>query len=157
MICRTLLKRVLMLSNLSKPKIKMTWFKNSQRTNKVGTTYRLYLECITAILYRRLIVFFLSYFFFSCEKRRDVIFVVTPSMEECDDYKLIWKIDSIIVGEQSDVGKQIYLLNSKKDYTHCESECRYTVHGIISNRKIKEDFTDCGVVYRFTDRKISKN
>lgn len=108
----------------------------------------------TAVSNRGLLVCF---FFFSCEKRTDVIFVVIPSMEECDTYKLIWKVDSIIVGDQSDVGKQIYFLNSKKNYTHYESECRYTVYGTISDKKIKEHYTDCGIVYRFKDRKVSKN
>jgi len=102
----------------------------------------------------KLLFTFLILVLCSCIEEKEVVVIITPSNEECDDYDCIWKIDSVIQGDPKILSKQIYMLNSKKSYNDSTTNVRYKLNGLLYDKIIKEDFTNCGVVYEFLDEQI---
>lgn len=100
----------------------------------------------------KILILLIFVFIFSncCRKYEYVEFIIKPSFEECDTYNLIWKVDSVIKGENVSNEMFFYLLNSKLTYKFDEN-IRYKVIGITCLEQIKEHYTDCGRVYILND------
>ena len=102
------------------------------------------------ILFHILIVFLAG----CVTKESEALLIVTPSGEECDDYNVIWDVDSVISGDKYLNKKSVYLLNSKREYFDEEENTMFLLKGVFIQKQIKEDFTDCGEVFPFIDESM---
>ncbi|WMJ72798.1 hypothetical protein RCC89_06430 [Cytophagaceae bacterium ABcell3] len=90
-----------------------------------------------------------------CKGREFSVYVIVePSAEECDDYNVIWRVDSIINEKEELMNKFVYLLNSKQEYEETTKGKKFLLKGIFIDKVLKSDFTNCGKVFRFKDESI---
>ncbi len=80
---------------------------------------------------------------------------ISPSKEECDDYNVLWKVDSISNSSYSFVKDElVYILNSKLVYNDSLNE-QYLVDGVLLKEKRKEHYLECGSPWIFSDSLIT--
>jgi hypothetical protein len=86
----------------------------------------------------------------------DIISVrIFPSQEPCDEYKVLWKIDSVSSKEYGFVvGDLIYLTNAKANYRN-DSLSIFIATGRLLKEKKEEHYIGCIDSWFFEDKSIS--
>jgi hypothetical protein len=95
---------------------------------------------------------------FGCVDRKEgVTVIMRSSNEDCDEFKCIWTIDSVLNGnlDKHDLSRGFYLLNSKKEYRSREQVERILVRGTFTNEDWQMFYTDCRGTWLIIDDSVS--
>ena len=87
---------------------------------------------------------------------KSVIVVMRSSNEDCDEFKCLWKIESVLQGDLGKTESCFYLLNSKKEYAKRDSVERILVRGIYTSRDGQAFYADCIGTRIFIDRQLTR-
>lgn len=92
----------------------------------------------------------------SCTNRQYTVLRVVPCMEDCDSYRCIWRVDSVLVGDSDMIHTDVYLKFGSYDYEYKDSSNRYLLKGIYTNRELWHEGVMCGTVYEYHDSSFVK-
>jgi len=100
-------------------------------------------------------IFFLLAFLFlcGCARKQEVVVIMKPSFEDCDEFRCVWVVDSVIKGDKELISKGdvVYFINSKREYKSADTSLRLRVSGVASSEQINEHYT-CRGTSIFYDR-----
>lgn len=86
---------------------------------------------------------------------KSVIVIMRSSNEDCDEFKCLWKIESVLQGDLGKTGSCFYLITTKKEYARRDCVERILVKGLYTNENSQAFYAGCTGTLIFIDRQVT--